>query len=424
MEKSEAKNNSLPDNFVSIIQDFTKDLTNTFPEYSYLWSKWYDSTTQESEYVDIYNYCLTIYPERFFDIIYQNDDIFSENSSISTLFLPCVEFKVLFNCEGISENTKKSLWKYLQLIMVTIMSGVHDKTIFGDTAHLFNGINEDDLHNKLSETIEGLSEFFKNSLHSREAETNIDGEPNMNDFKNVFENIGKSMDEEDHFGKNIPNSDELNEHLKNLFDGKIGTLAKELAEDLSEDIMNMFREQGEDVSSTQDVLKKIMKNPKKMMDLMKTVGTKLDAKMKNGDISQEDLMKEAGEIMGKMKGMGGSKDFQEMMKKMAKNMAGMAGTVGKNAKFDMNALSRMSKVESSKDRMRSKLLAKQTLQSQPQCVLEATQNPNNLVFKIEGEDSQPKTSVPINDDWLNESSKPASSSKTSSSKKKKGKTKK
>lgn len=414
MENTNSENNPALENFISVIQDFTKDLTTTFPEYSHLWNKWYDSNTPFSQYVDLYNYCLNVYPERFFDILYQNDEIFASNSETSTLFLPYVDFKILFNCEGISENTKKTLWKYLQLILVTIMNGIQDKTTFGDTANLFDGVNEEDLHNKLSETIESLSNFFKNSMSQNENNGQSgDSMPNMEEFEKMFESNSENVEQE--FSRsNIPNPDDLNEHLKNLFGGKIGSLAKELAEELTGDIMNMFGEEDGEVKSTQDVLKKIMKNPKKLMDLLKTVSTKLDKKMKSGDISQEELMKEAGDIMGKMKAMGGGKDFQEMMKNMTKNMAGMAG---KNSRFDINALNRMTKAESSKERMRSKLQAKQK-----QGVLESTQNPNNLVFKIEGEESQPKSSAPINDDWLNEPVK--STTKSSSSKKKKGKGKK
>lgn len=419
METTSSENIEVPVNFTSVIQDFTRDLTTTFPEYSYLWSKWYDSNTPSSDYLNLYNYCLNVYPERFFDILYQNDEIFTLNSETPTLFLPYVDFKMLFNCDGISENTKKTLWKYLQLILVTIMNGIQDKTTFGDTANLFDGVNEEDLHNKLSETIESLSDFFKNSMSQNDDQSSSEGEgvPNMEEFKKMFESNSENADQ-DFSRSNIPNPDDLNDHLKNLFGGKIGSLAKELAEELSGDIMNMFSEEEGEVKSTQDVLKKIMKNPKKLMDLLKSVSTKLDKKMKSGDISQEELMKEAGDIMGKMKEMGGGKDFQEMMKNMTKNMAGMAG---KNAKFDINALNRMTKAQSSKDRMRTKLQAKQS-----QGVLESTQNPNNLVFKIDGEESQPKSSAPLNDDWLDEPVKSniTSNTKSSSSKKKKGKGKK
>ena len=39
---------------------------------------------------------------------------------------------------------------------------------------------------------------------------------------------------------NIPNFENFQEHLKGMFDGKIGTLAKELAEEISGDFQNIL----------------------------------------------------------------------------------------------------------------------------------------------------------------------------------------
>ena len=157
-----------------------------------------------------------------------------------------------------------------------------------------------------------------------------------------------------------------------------------------------------------------MKNPAKMMELLKKVSSKLDTKMKDGSINQADIMKEASEIMGKMKEMGGGgKEFQEMMKNMAKNMPGMSG---KNTKYDMNAFTRMSKNESTKERMRNKLQANK-------CKLEE-KSPNNLVFKIDGEEQQKSSAPPLTDDWLDEPPTTCSSSSSSKNKKNKGKGKK
>lgn len=406
MNHPETKNITMPENFGSIIIDFTNDLSVTFPEYSYLWENWKDKDS--ADYQTLYKYCLGIYPERFFDILYQNDDIFNENSEnvVNTFFLPDVDFKILFHCEGVSDKTKQTMWKYLQLVMITIMTGIEDKSLFGETMNLFDGINENDLHEKLSETICGLSDFFKKTMDLDENENGNENEnmkmPNMEDFKNMFES------------SEMPNPDDLNEHLKTLFGGKIGTLAKELADELSDDIMNMFGKDGsENVKSTQDVLKKIIKNPAKMMELLKKVSSKLDKKMKDGSINQADIMKEASEIMGKMKEMGGGKEFQEMMKNMAKTMPGMSG---KNAKFDMNAFNRMSKTELAKERMRNKLEANK-------CKLEQ-KSPNNLVFKIDGEEQQKSIAPPLNDDWLDEPVKSSTGASSSKNKKNKGKNKK
>ena len=396
-----------PDNFISIIRDFTTDLSRTFPEYKYLWTKWESLETSNVDYDDLYKYCLTVYPERFFDILYQNDEIFNDVTTtetpdkvpVNTLFLPYVDFRLLFQVDDISELTKKTIWKYLQLIMVTIMSGIEDKSLFGNSANLFDGIDEGDLHSKLAETIGSLSDFFKSS--------GIDGE-NIPEFKSMFEN----MNMPDISGidtSSIPNPDDLNDHIKNLFGGKIGSLAKELAEELSEDVMEMFGGKGdEELKSTQDILKKIMRNPAKMMELLKTVSSKIDKKMKNGEISQTEIMKEAGDIMGKMKEMGGGKEFQDMMRNMTKGMA------GKGTKFDKGAMTRMMQSESTKERMRNKLQSKTKLEP-------SQTNPENLVFKIDGDEGQEKSSAKQtiqNDDWLDGLSNTVSSVPKKNKKKK------
>lgn len=440
----------MPEKFPSVMRDFLSDLSTTFPEYTYLWDAW---LSDDANITDLYKYCLTVYPERFFDILYQNDDIFSPTSVVNTLFLPNVEFKMLFSIPDISENTKKTMWKYLQLILITIMSSVKSSASFGDAASLFEGIDEGELQKKLSETIGGLSDFFKGI----DEESNDKDGPFDTDFakqfseaapemEKAFEEMfkGRSNNEQsrsdneqsrserkegegdgerdgDNKGFEMPNVDELHGHIKGLFDGKIGSLAKELAEELSGDVMNMFDDGTGDVKSTGDILKKMMTNPKQIMDLVKKISGKLDTKMKSGNISQEELMKEAGDLMSKMKGMGKGNDFQDMMQNMMKNMGpmmgAMKGAMGKGAKMDTNKMNSMISKNSHKERMLKKLEVKraqvqaavleaQAAQAQAQAqsnfVLEQSTRPNELVFK--GEETQEKSSArpAINDDWLNE----------------------
>ena len=164
--------------FKTIILDFINDLSITFPEYVLLWNKWNDAN--DLEYQELYKYCVSVYPERFFDILYQNDEIFTLENESNTLFLPNVEFKMLFNCENVSEKTKNTMWKYLQLILITIVNQVNHKSIFGETANLFEGVDEELLQEKLTETIEGLTHFFKNT--------------NMEDNENVESNDGDDDD--------------------------------------------------------------------------------------------------------------------------------------------------------------------------------------------------------------------------------------
>jgi len=390
---------AVPENFANLIVDFTRDLSSTFPEYASMWQQWTTLEMPEAEVRHLFDYCLSVYPERFFDILYQNEDIFKPDSEANTLFLPGVEFKQLYNCENVSENTRKAIWKYLQVIMLAAVNAVKDKTGFGDAMNMFDGIDEADLQSKLAETISGIGEFFKNTDSDSDVEdVPIDGEEPL---PRTMPDFAKTFDFEKMAGS-MPDAESLHGHLKGLFDGKIGTLAKEMAEEISKDFEDILGGEGANINSTQDVLKHMMKNPKKIMDLMKTVGAKLNTKMDSGEISKDDLMKEATEWISKMKDMGGSDQLNALFKNMTKNMGGL----GKNMKIDENALNRLTKAQSTKDRMRNRLaqrkaaaeLVRQQAIAQAQknaansqnVVLEATA-PNNYVFRVDGEGPQEKS---------------------------------
>jgi len=92
-KKTNAKSNpqvfeppAVPENFANLIVDFTRDLSLTFPEYASMWQQWTTLDMPEAEVRHLFDYCLSVYPERFFDILYQNDDIFKPDSEANTLF--------------------------------------------------------------------------------------------------------------------------------------------------------------------------------------------------------------------------------------------------------------------------------------------------------------------------------------------------
>ncbi len=428
----------MPENFQAVISDFLNDLSITFPDYAHLWNKWSDPKMPESELHSLFNYLLTVYPERFFDILYQNEEIFLSTSTINTQFLPNIDFKLLYNCDNISKTTKKTMWKYLQLILFTIINSVKDKYNFGETQNLFDGINEEELHAKLVETVSSISEFFTNmntqqSNQTETAETSdtsndadvwedcddnepteangnfksdktdksiFDNIPGMNEFTKTF-NFEK-------MGKNIPKPEELHQHLKGLFDGKIGKLAQELAEEISGDFSDLIDKNDTSIKTTQDVLNKLLKNPTKMMDLMKLVNNKITKKMNDGELSQDDIMREAGDLIGKMKDMGGMEQFNEMFNTLKKQMGGM----GKNAKIDTNALDRMSKKQIIKQRILNRLEQKKITTAAAAALLSqksipptnplitnysivSTENPDNYIFRTTDGNAQEKSIKPI-----------------------------
>ena len=68
------------------------------------------------------HYCLENYPQHFFNILYQNDDIFKENETLN--FLPSINFVEIWKDEDISDKTRETIWKYLQLILFSVSKNV------------------------------------------------------------------------------------------------------------------------------------------------------------------------------------------------------------------------------------------------------------------------------------------------------------
>ena len=185
----------------------------------------------------------------------------------------------------------------------------------------------------------------------------------------------------------MPNPDDIHSHLKGLFGGKLGSLAEELMEELTDDLqesLGLNPEEFENNSNPADVLKKLMRRPDKLMSLVKKIQNKFQSKMDTGDLSQDDIMKEAGDMLRKMKEMGGnSKQMNEMFQNMAKSMG---GSFGKDMKVDTNRLNRMMKSQDIKDRIRSNLERKK---QENKFTLETTANENNFVYRpIDGEKAE------------------------------------
>jgi hypothetical protein len=357
---SEAK---IPEEFEKIIKDLINDLNTTFPEYKVFINKWwkddsyFDYIDEETERLNaikksqensiqfIFKFCQRKFPPRFFDILYQNNDIFSENSDIDTEFLPQIHFKNLWECD-ISDKTRETIWKYLQLIMFSIVGSVHNKEAFGDTAKLFDSINEAEFKNKLEETLNEMQNIF-----------NTNSEKTDESFEGI--NIG-----------NIPNANDIHSHISEMLDGKLGKLAKEIAEETASELnMDM-----ENVTDVKDVFQKLMSNPGKMMGLVKNVGDKLDNKLKSGEIKESELIAEASNIMNKMKNMPGMENIQEMLSKMGLGNMGL----GKGAKMNYGAmeaqLDRNMKMAKTKERMQQKAKNYQESKLKEQNIVDNNQN--------------------------------------------------
>ena len=363
MKSNKVSLTEVPDGFYTIIQDFLNDLITTFPEYKYLISKFwtfdyndmypyvYDveerkkliENSKNDSIIYIYSHCKSFYPSRFFDILYQNADIFDEMSEINTEFLPRIVFKHLWN-ENITDNTKNTIWKYLQLILFTVVNNIEDKSFLGESSSLFEAIDETELKTKLEETLTDIQKIFENKEHSTPDNENND-ETDNNDTDD-------NEKEEQDF--KIPKFEDMNEHIKKLMGGKLGQLAMELAKDASID----FGIDEANITDTKDIFNQLFKNPSKLINMVKNVGEKINKKVQSGEISESEFMSEGLDLLAKMKESGMS--MEDILKKFGN--ASMKGATGKGSKMDFNAMENKLKKELQKSQLKEKIKKKQAQQ--------------------------------------------------------------
>lgn len=317
----------IPEEFLKLSKDFVGDILNTFPEYEPIISKWWSKSAPTDEnYRFLFKHCQSVFPERFMDILYQNVEIFAEESVVNTEFLPGISFKYLWNSD-ISDKTKDTIMKYLQLILLSIVGSVHKKEAFGNTAKLFENINEEEFKDKLQETLEKMQEIFeKNDSEEGENKDSEQREFNLGD---------------------LPNANDIHRHITGMMDGKLGQLAREIAEETADE----FNMDIGNITDTNEVFQNLFKNPGKMMNLVKNVGDKLESRLKSGDIKESELFEEASDLMKKMKNMPGMDNIQSLLEKFGGNIPGL----GKNAKVDVNAMENQLKKNNKMTEMRERM---------------------------------------------------------------------
>ena len=337
--------------FKRIIIDMMKDMNETFPELTnnmnvHLLSI-IKGEDEKNEHVGVViDHCRTVFPERFFDILYQNPDMFSSFPKLE--FLPGIDFCILWK-ENITDNTRNILWKYLQLILFTIVSDINNGDSFGDTSKLFQAINDDDFKKKLEDTVNQMHSLFADNSGASTSTSSGGGDDSSTESASSSGEEGNDLP--------IPDPKEFHDHITGMMDGKLGSLAKEIAEKVAGEMKVDMA----DSKSMDDIFQKLLKNPTKLMGLVKSVGSTLDEKLKSGDLKESELLQEAMEMMKKMKKMPGMSQMQSMFSKMGFDLNSLGGGLGKGggAKMNMGAmkaqLEKNIKIQKQKEEMQRKV---------------------------------------------------------------------
>lgn len=384
--------------FQTIILDFLRDIDCSFPEYRETLSRYLGYSHEmkpmpDELYIELYTHCRDVYPVRFFDILYKNESMFayhtaqdgteqstmsSESGAISgetndataaekaqvINFLPDVDFREIWATEDITDNTKDIIWKYLQLILFSIVNNLSDMGSFGDTAKLFEAIDDSELKNKLEEVIGEMGTMFGNAEAAAAAAAGDKGtEEGLDEtFKKASEFMNEAFSGAAGGATgptsppNMPDASSIHEHLSGILNGKIGKLAKEIAEETAADLnLDMENE-----TSMKGVFQQLLKNPGKLSGIIKTVGSKLDSKLKSGELKESEIMQEASELMSKMKSMPGMNNLASMLSKMGMNVpGGMGGGTKVNFGAMQSQLNRNMKQAQMRERLLKKVQDKQ-----------------------------------------------------------------
>jgi len=327
--------------FSTIFNDFRLDLIVTFPELK--------NTLEDLSINEVYENCLNTFPLHFFDILHEKDSLFNED-----MFLfPNVNFSLLMNDSALSEKSKSTIWKYLQLILFYTLEKTNNQTFK----------NQEDIHDKMEQTIKDMKNMFSEQ-----------------DISSTFNNLFKDVSNE-----TFLNEDNIKNNLEKMMGGKIGKIAKELANEATVDMKN-----------PEEFMKNLMTNPQGILGLVQNIGDKLETKLKDADLNDSDMMKEAADIM---KNMGDIPGLKDMMSKM-----GMSGKM--DMKGMMNKMEAHKKKDDTKDRMRKKMeenMMKKKIEEETMkklmdgAVLEQNYN-GDYIFKQEG-------SAPIKSKRKNKKSK-------------------
>jgi hypothetical protein len=276
-------------------------------------------------------------------------------------------------------------------MLFAVVGSLENKEAFGDTAKLFEAINEDEFKSKLQETLSHMQDLFDAS-------------------GNPTENLGEGLNQGD-----LPNAEQINDHITGMLDGKIGQLAKEIAEETAANLNMNF----DGATDMKDVFNQLVKNPTKLMGLIKNVGDKLDTKLKSGELKESEMIQEATDIMNKMKNMPGMGNIQSMLSKMG--MSGLGGLGGLGGKVNTGAmeaqLNQRLKMAKTKERIKAKAeanaLKRQMEQAQTQVKPEQKPVTEEELLKIFGSSEKPEKSM--------RGAKPQPTQQQTSNKKKKGK---
>ena len=304
---------NIPCDFFKIVTDFANDICRVFPEYNSIVSKYILSDKEKTvdNKLKLYNFVGKVIVQNKEFILSKNEELFlnTDENVLNTEFLPRIVFSHIWDGD-ISEITKTTIWKYLTLLYVTI-----SKQQDGDKGDI-----------DLDEILSGIMD---------------EPEPDPEPIQLQEEEQGHQQQQQ------IPGIGELPEQLQSMMGGSLGKLAMELAQETTMD--------GVENKGTMD-----------LFSMMGKIGSKIENKLKSGELSESSLLEES---MGLINSMGGVGNIQSMM-----NMFKGGSSKG----FDLSALQKMTETQPEQPKGRNGKNSQKTTDKKARQKLRGN-NPRNMV---------------------------------------------
>ncbi len=293
--------------FNDYTRDFVRDIQVTFPEYKELLGDYYqDILVEESQNTDKHVKRFMRKMREFkTEISTKSADLYKEPIFI----LKNLDFKILFESTELSDDNREKMWDYIQTLFVLGESIINDSERVKKLVKNFKRLRNPDVtgNSESTEEVAGANAASNNEA-TREATREADDEAADEEDEHIL-NMLKNLSER-----------KTNKPLdENMFEnGMIGKLAQELSEEL--DIEKMGLNISED-GNVDSVFSNLLSgdNPMKFMNLIQTVGQKIQNKMETNGLDQDALVNEATSMMSNLQG---SNSLFDNLMKQAGNLGG------------------------------------------------------------------------------------------------------
>ena len=305
----------------SIFSSFIRDLSKTFPEIKNCLYRNYENEIV-GEDLKLEN-CSKI--KSFLSIVnehsklIENKDIkFFENENI----LEEISFQRLWE-KNISDKTKNTIWKYFQTFTIININLNSSK--------------------QLQEALTSMNEGEISKEDIKDKQTAKD----LKKLKKLAENVKEEVNDEDEL--------DLDNMLGGLMDSNIGSIAKEVASSMKLD--EMFGNVDEN-SNPMELMAQMM-NPEKMGNIFQNINSVMEQKMKDGELNEETLKKEAQSMYGDM---ANNPLFGNLMKQMnpdspVPESTGLSESTSPSVSSESKDTKELSK-EEKKEKLKKKIEAK------------------------------------------------------------------